>query len=147
MAPCNGHCTCAPPCQNVASNRTFTRDLLAFDVSCIHMRDEFCEMYMGLAVCVRPRSCWQGTDLGRVSSTALARGADAGTCTQRIFDMWHHGPRLVALLHQERRCGCLLFTLSKRGSPVQAKTTRKIVLRLTCNKCKAVHMHALKVRT
>lgn len=29
---------------------------------------------------------------------------------------------------------------------VQAKTTKKVVLRLTCNKCKAVHMHAIKVR-
>jgi hypothetical protein len=29
---------------------------------------------------------------------------------------------------------------------VQAKTTKKIVLRLQCNVCKAVHMHAIKVR-
>ena len=28
---------------------------------------------------------------------------------------------------------------------VQAKTTKKIVLRLQCNVCKAVHMHAIKV--
>ena len=29
---------------------------------------------------------------------------------------------------------------------LQAKTTKKIVLRLQCQVCKAVHMHALKVR-
>ena len=29
---------------------------------------------------------------------------------------------------------------------LQAKTTKKIVLRLQCNVCKAVHMHAIKVR-
>lgn len=29
---------------------------------------------------------------------------------------------------------------------MQAKTTKKIVLRLVCNVCKAAHMHALKVR-
>ena len=29
---------------------------------------------------------------------------------------------------------------------MQAKTTKKIVLRLQCNVCKAVHMHAIKVR-
>ena len=30
---------------------------------------------------------------------------------------------------------------------MQAKTTKKIVLRLQCNVCKAVHMHAIKVRS
>ena len=29
----------------------------------------------------------------------------------------------------------------------KAKTTKKIVLRLQCAVCKAVHMHAIKVRT
>lgn len=33
-----------------------------------------------------------------------------------------------------------------RSAVSQAKTTKKIVLRLQCNVCKAVHMHAIKVR-
>jgi len=36
--------------------------------------------------------------------------------------------------------------LLTRPAHAQAKTTKKIVLRLACNQCKAVHMHAIKVR-
>lgn len=39
------------------------------------------------------------------------------------------------------------FKLTERPSVVwclQAKTTKKIVLRLACNVCKAVHMHPIK---
>ena len=42
--------------------------------------------------------------------------------------------RLLLLLFQTAWCCCL-----------QAKTTKKIVLRLACQQCKAVHMHAIKV--
>ena len=43
-------------------------------------------------------------------------------------------------------CNPMQHKLKASVSYLQAKTTRKIVLRLTCNKCKTVHMHALKVR-
>ena len=36
--------------------------------------------------------------------------------------------------------------LPRAAAAPQAKTTKKIVLRLACTVCKAQHMHAIKVR-
>ena len=48
-------------------------------------------------------------------------------------------------------CACCLLPKSKEEVHtllllLQAKTTKKIVLRLQCQTCKAVHMHPIKVR-
>ena len=58
-----------------------------------------------------------------------------------------------SLLHVLHLPLCLLpFALSKEEVYslllllLQAKTTKKIVLRLQCQTCKAVHMHPIKVR-
>lgn len=40
--------------------------------------------------------------------------------------------------------GTRALTLSPRTPRPQAKTTKKIVLRLQCQVCKASHMHAIK---
>ena len=59
---------------------------------------------------------------------------------------------LGSLLHRcTFHCACCLLPQSKEEVHsslllLQAKTTKKIVLRLQCQTCKAVHMHPIKVR-
>ncbi len=62
----------------------------------------------------------------------------AGRCT--CSSVVQSSTARVLLLVQHHTCNIKRFAF---GIP-QAKTTKKIVLRLACSVCKAVHMHPIK---